>query len=223
MRKLWAQIESLDNRVSAKIQYEMMYQTSRLLRHATYWLLAQLRSQIQVDHVVKRFGRSVAELQTAWPRVLIGTELERYQTTHQYYLQSGVPAELAGRMASMEASNAALDIATLALENKKAAADVAQAYFAAGKRIGLDWLRVQIEHLKVDGPWQAIARSGLRDSVLRVHRHITQKILARSKWVDSLGESLTHWERTLTDMRAAGANDFATLSVGVEAVRKLAD
>jgi hypothetical protein len=42
-------------------------------------------------------------------------------------------------------------------------------------------------------------------------------------WVESLGEELAHRPRTLADMRTAGAADFATLTVGVETVRKLAD
>jgi hypothetical protein len=46
--------------------------------------------------------------------------------------------------------------------------------------------------------------------------------------VESIGEDLAHWQRTLTEMRgsgaaAGGASDFATLTVGVESVRKLAD
>jgi glutamate dehydrogenase len=44
MRKLWARIEGLDNKVTASLQYGMMYQTSRLLRHVTYWLLSHRRS-----------------------------------------------------------------------------------------------------------------------------------------------------------------------------------
>jgi NAD-specific glutamate dehydrogenase len=41
--------------------------------------------------------------------------------------------------------------------------------------------------------------------------------------MDAAGKELAHWQRTLTDMRAAGATDFATLTVGVETVRKLAN
>jgi hypothetical protein len=37
------------------------------------------------------------------------------------------------------------------------------------------------------------------------------------------GEALGRWQRTLNDMRAAGSSDFATLSVGVDSVRKLTD
>ena len=42
-------------------------------------------------------------------------------------------------------------------------------------------------------------------------------------WLESLGEELTHWQRTLADMRTAGSADFATLTVGVETLRKLID
>ena len=40
MRDVWERIEALDNKVPANLQYEAAFQTSRLLRHATYWLLA---------------------------------------------------------------------------------------------------------------------------------------------------------------------------------------
>jgi glutamate dehydrogenase len=106
-------------------------------------------------------------------------------------------------------------------------------YFEVGKRIGFDWLRAGIEKLTVEGPWQAIARTALRDTALRVHRRLTERVLARkdrgtaesrvTAWVEAAGKDLAHWQRTLADMRAAGAGDFATLTVGVESVRKLAN
>jgi glutamate dehydrogenase len=111
--------------------------------------------------------------------------------------------------------------------------EVARIYFEVGMRLGLDWLRQQIEQLAVDGPWQAVARSGLRDNALRIHRRVAERVLAQkaggaaqarvTAWVESLGEELAHWQRTLADMRTAGSADFATLTVGVETVRKLAD
>src|SRR5207237_113144 len=35
--------------------------------------------------------------------------------------------------------------------------------------------------LAVDGPWQAIARTGLRDAALRVQRRLSERVLARSE------------------------------------------
>jgi glutamate dehydrogenase len=233
MRKLWAQIESLDNRVTAKLQYEMMYQTSRLLRHVTYWLLARYRGGLHVDKAVAEFRKGVQELESDIAEVLVGSERERFEKVRKQHLDGGVPADLADRIASLEAHNAALDIVELATAGKTRVADVARIYFEVGTRIGLDWLREQIERLKVDGPWQAVARSGLRDGALRIHRRVAERVLGRRErgsaadrvtgWVGSAGDDLAQWQRTLNDMRAAGAGDFATLSVGVESVRKLSD
>ena len=233
MREVWEQIEALDNRVPAKLQYEAAFQTSRLLRHATYWLLASRRRGLQVDGAVKEFRSGVHELEARIAELLSGDELERFAEARRRYTEAGLPPPLAARVASLEALNAALDIVEISAAHKVSVTETARVYFEVGTRTGLDWLRTRIEKLAVDGPWQAIARTGLRDGALRVHRRLTERVLTRRErgsasarvnaWLESSGKELAHWQRTLTDMRAAGAADFATLTVGVETVRKLAN
>ncbi|HYB32799.1 MAG TPA: NAD-glutamate dehydrogenase [Steroidobacteraceae bacterium] len=233
MRGVWEQIESLDNRVPAKLQYEAAFQTSRLLRHATYWLLTSRSRNLQVDAAVAEFRDGVGQLEAATPEVLTGTELARFDEGRAHCIAAGLPAPLAARLASLEALNAALDIVEIAASYRVSVPETARIYFEVGTRIGFDWLRARIEKLMVEGPWQAIARTGLRDAALRVHRRLTERVLARkdrgsaqarvTAWVDGAGKELAHWQRTLADMRAAGAADFATLTVGVESVRKLAN
>ncbi|HXZ58934.1 MAG TPA: NAD-glutamate dehydrogenase [Steroidobacteraceae bacterium] len=232
MREVWEQIEALDNRVAAKLQYEAVFQTSRLLRHATYWLLGARRRGLQVDAAVKEFRSDVRELEARIAELLCGDELERFGEARRRYTEAGLPPQLAARIASLEALNAALDIAEISAAHRVSVTETARVYFEVGARTGVDWLRTRIEKLSVDGPWQAIARTGLRDGALRVHRRLTERVLSRaergnasarvSAWMEAAGKELAHWQRTLTDMRAAGAADFATLTVGVETVRKLA-
>jgi glutamate dehydrogenase len=233
MRDLWAQIEALDTKVPAKLQYETAFQTSRLLRHMTYWLLAHRKRELQVDAAVAEFRSGVRQLESEIATVLAGPGRERFEETRKQHIDAGLPHELATRVASLEAHNAALDIVELSIGYRVSVAEAARVYFEVGARIGLDWLRDQIERLSVEGPWQAIARAGLRDGALRIHRRLAERILSRkdrgtaqarvTTWVESVGEELAHWQRTLAEMRAAGASDFATLTVGVESVRKLAD
>src|SRR6185437_8396020 len=190
MRKLWAQIEALDTRVAANVQYAMQFQTSRLLRHMTYWLLARRRSELQVDQAVAEFRKGVRQLEADIPHLL-----------------SGNAHELAGRIASLSAHNSALDIVELAGAHAAEVVTTARIYFDLGARIGLDWLQEQVEQLPVEGPWQAVARAGLRDSALRIHRRLTEKILtvelsgteaARvSAWLETAGPDLAHWQRML--------------------------
>ncbi len=233
MRNVWAQIEALDTRVPAKVQYAMQFQTSRLLRHMSYWLLLHRKSELHVDKAVAEFRKGVRQLEAEIAHLLPGSERERFEKTRTAHTEAGVPAELAARIASLESHNASLDIVELASAHAASVAEAARIYFDLGMRIGLDWLREQVEQLPVEGPWQAVARMGLRDSALRTHRRLTEKILSGkaagseqarvSAWLETAGEDLAHWQRMLTDMRAAGASDFATLSVGIESIRKLAD
>ena len=232
MREVWSRIEELDNRVPAKVQYAAAFETSRLLRHATYWLLARRRA-LKVDAAVAEFRAGVHELQSRLGQVLCGSWREQFEQVRAQHIEAGLPPELAARVASLEAHNASLDIVELAAAQRIGMTDAARLYFAAGASTGLDWLRQQIDRLPVEGPWQATARTGLRDAALRLHRRLAERVLSRggdgsaeervAAWQESAGKELTHWQRTLADMRAAGATDFATLTVGVESLRKLAE
>ncbi|HEV2272036.1 MAG TPA: NAD-glutamate dehydrogenase, partial [Steroidobacteraceae bacterium] len=232
MRTVWTRIEELDNRVPAKVQYAAAFETSRLLRHATYWLLARRRA-LKVDAAVAEFRAGVHELESRIGQVLCGSWREQFEQVRAQHLEAGLPPDLAARVASLEAHNASLDIVELAGSQRIGVTEAARLYFEAGARTGLDWLRQQIDRLPVEGPWQATARTGLRDAALRLHRRLAERVLSRSRggsaeervaaWQESAGKELTHWQRTFADMRAAGAADFATLTVGVESLRKLAE
>jgi len=232
MRAVWEQIEALDNKARAQLQYEAAFQTSRLLRHATYWLLTT-RPGLQVDAAVAEFRSGVHQLESATPEVLTGAELSRFEEGRQAYTEAGLPLPLATRIASLEALNAALDIVEVAARHRVSVVEAARVYFEVGSRVGCDWLQARIERLAVEGPWQAVARTGLRDAALRVHRRLAERVLAHrshgsaparvTAWIDSGGSDLVHWQRTVAEMRAADAADFATLTVGVEALRKIAN
>lgn len=211
----------------------MMYETARLLRHVTYWLLEQRREDLQVDRAVAEFRRGARALGSAINEVLVGAVSSRFEAVRKEHLAAGVPAELAARIASLDAHNAALDIIELATVHRVPVPEAARIYFEVGARIGLDWLHDQIEKLPVDGQWQAAARTGLRDSASTIHRKAAERVLTLSRrgrpdarvtaWANLAGDDLSRWQRTLNDMRAVGTSDFATLSVGVDAVRRLTE
>lgn len=233
MRKTWAEIEALDTKVPAKLQYSMAFQTGRLVRHVTYWLLGQRKKGLQVDAAVTEFRKGVRQLEAEIINVLGGSDRERFEKVRKEHVDGGVPAALAARIASLPAHNGALDIVEMAATHKVSVVEAARVYFEIGSRVGLDWLREQIEQLPVDGTWQAIARTGLRDGAMRIHRRLAERVLSRTQqgaaharvaaWLEAAGDDLAQWQRTVTEMKASGSTDFATLSVGLESVRKLAD
>ena len=232
MRAHWAAIEALDTRVTSATQYAMMSDLSRLLRISTYWLLRQRSKALDVEPAVKRLSPALGQLIEKCATVVDGADRDQLEQLRSTLTKAAVPAPLAAFVASCGALEAGFDIVEISAAHKVSVGDSASVYFRLGARIGLDWLRRQISQLAVDGNWQATARSGLRDSAQRLQRELTELVLRRGgagsadtrvqRWLDGGGPELAAWQRTLTEMRAAASTDFATLSVGVDAVRKLA-
>ncbi|HEU5134716.1 MAG TPA: NAD-glutamate dehydrogenase [Steroidobacteraceae bacterium] len=231
MRSIWADIESLDNQVAAEVQYGMFFRTSRLLRHTSYWLLREKAGDLHIDNAVRELRAGVEQLTDCIDAVIGGEARTQRDATFAGFVAGGVPDKLARRVARLSMLEPALDIVALARAEHMPVADVARAYFELGVLLGLDWLHGEIDRLVVDGSWQATARSGLRDAAMRAHRDLAHQVLNTrgpkragervASWSAQRAEALASWQRTLTEMRAVGSTDFATLTVGVEAVRGL--
>jgi glutamate dehydrogenase len=107
----------------------------------------------------------------------------------------------------------------------------AKAYFDIGERIGLTWIKEQIEGLAVEGQWQAAARRTMRDDLYALQRKVAGAVLeckgreapARAeRWALRHTASVDALKRIVVDLRTGPPPDFATLSVALQAVRRLA-
>ena len=101
-----------------------------------------------------------------------------------------------------------------------------------GERLSLDWIRDQIEGLAIDGHWQAVARGTLRDNLYSLQRQLTAKVLAAGRrkdpivavdtWLAAHQPQVDYISQIVSDMRSGMTGDFATVSVALHAVRRLA-
>jgi glutamate dehydrogenase len=233
MRELWRAIESLDNRVAAETQYAMMYQTARQLRHMTYWFLAHHPNMLDIDKSVSGLTPGVAKLAEHLEEVLCGSELKHYRENVERLKEDRVPESIAVRIAGLTPMHSALDIVETSQQVGVDVLYAAHTYFALGERLTLDWIREQIESLAIDGHWQAVARGTLRDNLYNLQRSLAGKVLARGNskdpvdaidgWLAKRKDQFEFIRRTVTDMRTSVAADFPTLSVALQAVRRMAE
>jgi glutamate dehydrogenase len=126
-----------------------------------------------------------------------------------------------------------VDIVEVALARHAPIAHAARVYFGLGAAIGLDWIRGEIERLVVEGHWQALARGTLREDAYSLQRRLCDRILARGgrrdpsaairAWLADRGGAADSLSRAVQEMRSIGSSDFPTLSVALQAVRRLAE
>ncbi len=231
VRDIWNQIEDLDNRVPAAAQYAAMSQTTRLLQHMTYWLLEYRREDLDIKRAVQRYAAKAAELFRELPTALSATQQARLGAQRSQLIEQGMPERLALQISAVEILLSTLDLIEISMAARVAVGYAAKAYFELGERIGLTWIKEQIESLSADGHWQAVARATLRDNLYELQRKITGAVLgckgreaaARvDQWIAGHAAPVDALKRIVVDLRTGSAPDFATLSVALQAVRRLA-
>ncbi len=232
-REIWHTIEALDNKIPATIQQGMMFDVSRILRHASYWLIDRYGDDLDIVKAVDHLKQGMATIHSRANRIVSGAGKERQKKAAQEYIRDGVPEKLARKMAALLLTRGGLDIADLAILYKKDDAETAKTYAKLSDRLGIIWLNRCVESLEVEGRWQAIARSNLRDEFYRIRREILIDLLKRrsrgapleifDRWVERNSVAVGKFDAILAEMRLRNDIDFATLSVAAQELRKLAD
>ena len=232
-REIWHTIEALDNKIPATIQQEMMFDVSRILRHASYWLIDRYGDDLDIVKAVDHLKQGMATIHSRANRIVSGAGKERQKKAAQEYIRDGVPEKLARKMAALLLTRGGLDIADLAILYKKDDEETAKTYAKLSDRLGIIWLNRCVESLEVEGRWQAIARSNLRDEFYRIRREILIDLLKRrsrgapleifERWMERNSVAVGKFDAILAEMRLRNDIDFATLSVAAQELRKLAD
>ena len=106
-------------------------------------------------------------------------------------------------------------------------------YAELSDRLGIIWMNRCVENLEVEGRWQAIARSNLRDEFYRIRRDIVIDILSGrsrgtpeerfARWMERNFLAIRKFDAILAEMRLKNDIEFATLSVASQELRKLSD
>jgi glutamate dehydrogenase len=225
------EIEDLDNVIPASAQTAMLFELSRVQRHATYWLIETYGESVDIDTVVERLKPGMAVVYGRTGAVMSTAARKRHARAKQHYIDMGVPERLADKMAALVLTRVGLDIADLAAAYRRETMDAARVYSLFNEQLGIFALHTGTEDLRVQGRWQAMARSNLRDELFRIRREMAAQILKkRSKksveqlieeWLATRVENVERFTSMLNEMQLRDAIDFSSLSVAAQELREL--
>ena len=235
MRDLWARIEALDNKVPASLQYEAPFRPAACCATPPTgcW---RARSSCTSTPRWREFRAGVRSLEAQIPEALTGRSAARFEESRRRFAEAGLPPELAVRIASLEplqrgARHRARSPPPTGVASPRRRACTSRSARARPRLAA----RAASRQLTVDGHLagrraQRPARRGLRGAAAprRARCSRARCAAAAEARVDALdrrrlGKDLAHWQRTLREMRAAGAGRLRRRSrSAVESVRNLA-
>jgi len=228
---LWKTIEELDHELPATTQVALLFEISRSLRHACYWLIERFGDDLAIEPTVKRLKADMATVYTRTGSIMSTAARERHQNAAQAHMENGVSEKLANRMSALLLTRPALDMADLAASYKPDVIELAKLYAITNEKLGIYWLHVCAEDLKVEDRWQSIARGKLRDDFFWMRRELAEKIL-RKRGKHDLTEAVDRWlakrstrvdrlTNMIEEMKLRSEIDFATLTVAAREFRDL--
>jgi glutamate dehydrogenase len=232
VRTLWRGIEALDYQVAAKAQYDSIFHISRMVRRAVYWLLQNYTAQLDIEPMVQRFHSGVRGALDTLADLASGHSGERLRRDAQRFEAAGLTTSVATEIASLTLMTQILDIVEIAREVRLSVREVGSLYFTLAAELRLDLIREQIENLKVEDRWRSMARASLLEKLGREQRSLLCSALgnhagnppaaALAAWLAEHSVEITRMQRAVADMQASGTMDFATLSVALNEIGRLA-
>ncbi|EIJ41010.1 NAD-specific glutamate dehydrogenase [Beggiatoa alba B18LD] len=243
MKSLWAEIESLDGKITTAVQYSMMLDARKLIDRSARWLLRNHRVPLNMQEMVSALRPGVKRLSSILWDIITPQERQSLNEKHEQLINSGVPTDTAQRIISLEMQFSALDIVEVTNatsihftdENAfhQRLAHVGQLHFLLGTQLQLHWLRDCMTALPRDNRWSSLSRSSLRDELFRTHRELTIAVLAQEttellsaqalyeRWKTHNELGINRCLTLLADLNHQEKIDLAMLSVALREIRSV--
>ncbi|WP_372763643.1 NAD-glutamate dehydrogenase [Litorivivens sp.] len=233
VRELWDAIETLDNKVDDASQLRMMLEIRRLIKHITLWLLNSKQSLTDIRCLIERYRPEVELLRDNMDSYLCQHELALMQEKLSQLFAQGVPEKIARPVVLLKALYAAPDITWLKEQTGGNANTLAQIYFRLADSLQITWVRRQIDALKAETRWHALARNALRDDLYQRHRDLCAKVSGELALKEPIVEQIDLWieqhrvqteylRDLITEVQSGHQADYMSLSVILRQLGRLA-
>jgi glutamate dehydrogenase len=227
LRRLWAEIEALDNKVAARVQSEILLEIGLILEHAAIWLLRANR--LDIDGEVARFSPAVRELCATVPELLPPGERTLFDERTARFASAGVPQALAARFGGLIFLTTSLEVGELAARARQPIARAAHTFYRVGARFAFDELRDRARHLPAETAWQKAAAATLIEDFYALQADLTERILQVADnvadpiaaWTQAHATELAPADAVAAELRAAGSSDLAMLVVAARRLRQM--
>ncbi len=219
-------IDSLELKISAKMQYELLHYVRHLANLASRWFLSSNRLRGDLGEIIQHYRVRAKKLENLIPHLMTGVTRTYLESLVQRFEEEGISKEIGQRIAVTRAVYTCLNIIETATQHDLELIKTAEIYFEVGGRFNLVWFRDQIASDNREGHWNTLARLTLRDELDILQRDLTVAIMKNSKrnlpaetlidqWVGKNHRAVTRWEKVLEMLHSATVTDYSMFFIAI--------
>jgi glutamate dehydrogenase len=166
-------IDGLDNKVAGDTQLSLYAAVQDLLLDRLVWFLRNVDLDQGLETIVAHYRDGIGQVSAALESVLSKSAAATRDARAVAFVEAGVPAEMARRIADLSALRAATDIVLVSDRSKKPVAEVAATYFATEAYFQLDRVAHAASGIAVADYFDRLALDRALDSIGDAERRIT--------------------------------------------------
>ncbi|MFD2176588.1 NAD-glutamate dehydrogenase [Veronia pacifica] len=224
--ELFESIRKLDNKISADVQYQLLFRCRRMLRRSTRWILRNQSKGQSIEEQINFYRPALQNLATNMDKYLVPAEMKEHKDQASALYKKGVPQSVADKISCLTSLYSGMDIAQVSDQMKMPFELVSKLYFVLGDRLSLHWFLKQITNQPVENHWQALARASFREDLDWQQRVLTGQILGcmskgdkaeegLDNWMKDNAVILGRWESMVSEFKVGSAHEFAKFSVAL--------
>ncbi len=223
-------IASLDNKVSADFQHELMANMVRRVRRGTRWFLRNRRSGLDPAKEVAIFQQGILGVQKNTANVVSGTARDEWLATREELDKNNVLEEWIFPLSMPRNLFSGLSVVEASIHTKEKLTNVSKVFFYLLDKLGLNWFATQISNVRVESYWHAMARESYIDDLEAQLRKLTISLIRLQEgreieelfplWSEHNSYLVERWRAMVNEVQGAQSTDYAMFSV---AMRELID
>lgn len=231
LQELDERINALDGKIDAGNQTEMHASIIRHCQRQTLWFLRRIPATAPLHETIATFKRGVDGLRGTFHSLVSQAEARQIEANIAALGAAGVPNDLADDVAVLPAIGAVPDIVQLASQGQPLDF-VAGVFFAIGRVLGVDRLRLAADAIRLDEHWDRLAIRRIADDLFGYQRAMTAVVLRESKgkdrnagaaaveiWSATHAKALSELEELLGQLDRLGAYSVARLTLAAARIR----
>lgn len=189
VKSVWQLLESLDNKVDAKVLLKLELRLRDALESGVVWFINAFGQDLQVADMIERFSASVMQLTKSGG--FIEQQFAQYLQDDTAGLSAdGLEDNDAALFAILPYHVDALDAALLAEKYERSVDEIASLYFEAYQELQFDWMMDNIATLPQQGYWDRRARHALVNELSRALRLLMNAVLSQP----NAGQAFSEWK-----------------------------
>ncbi|WEX09712.1 NAD-glutamate dehydrogenase [Chelativorans sp. AA-79] len=229
LRSIFSAIDALDNRIDGQVQLALYERVCRLILSATAWQLKNGAGAGPTGERIRHLIEARAKLEPALKSLLPHFLAEGISAMAAQYEAAGVPAPLAGRLGSLDASALVPDIVLAADTAKTDLSKAASAFFAISEAFRLSRIESAAGALAPTDYYDGLALARAMDTIDIARRGITVAALSAyrdtddpaARWVEAGGERVARVRDRLQSLTESGDLTVSRLSVAAGLIADL--